>query len=76
MDDRHAIRVSAHITHLFDGHAFATDEFGVTYFILPSHFEQSQPAAFADLRLGSEVLFTPIQHPKGKRAIEILLVRR
>ncbi len=76
MDDRKVTRVEGIVTTLFQSHAFATDEFGVNYFILPSHFEQSQPAAFADLRRGSVVMFTPIDHPKGKRALEILLVRR
>lgn len=68
-------RVEATVTYLCNGHAFATDEFGVSYFLLPSHFEYSNPAGFADLRIGTIVHLTPIDHPKGKRGLEILILR-
>lgn len=68
-------RVEAIVTALYEHHAFARDDFGVTYFLYRSGFEYSNPAAFEDLRIGSIVHLTAIDHPRGKRGIEILIVR-
>lgn len=43
----------------------------VDFFFLPSALEKVDNATFSDLALGQTVEFTGIEHPKGRRAIEI-----
>ena len=52
-------------------YAIATDNFGVTYMIIPKNFAQFSSIRFEDLELNDIVSFIGIDGPKGKRAIEI-----
>jgi cold shock CspA family protein len=46
------------------------DDDGTSYFFLSSSLEMTGPR-FHVLSVGNRVAFTPIDHPKGPRAIEV-----
>lgn len=64
-------RITATVMQSFPSHALALDDWGVTYFILYNAVQTTGQYAFADLRVGSQVRLTRIDHPKGPRGIEV-----
>jgi len=69
-------RTEATITDLRESYALALDDWGTTYFIFHTALQQTGQYGFTDLRLGTRVALTPIDHPKGARGIEVEVVWR
>lgn len=67
-------RIPATVTWVGNGFVHAADEHGQTYFIHPTGVETTGRWNFDDLWVGSKVILTPIQHPKGWRGIEVRIV--
>ena len=62
------------IETLRDTYGFIRGQDRVSYFFLPSCLQRTQPHTFDDLREGWAVRFEGIAHPKGPRAIEVLII--
>ena len=58
-------------THFDRGFVKALDADGIDYFIFHNAVDMMGRHDFADLRMGSRVRLTPIQHPRGWRGIEV-----
>lgn len=66
----------ATIVELHDWHAFAQDDAGFRYFIFHNAVATTGQWCFDDLRQGSVVAMTVIEHPKGLRGIEVDIIQR
>lgn len=53
---------------------FIQGEDGISRFFLPSGLQVSPGVSFGDLRVGMRVEFLHIDHPRGPRAFEILIL--
>lgn len=51
---------------------FINGQDGIDYFFIPSGLQMTT-YRFHELKVGDDVQFIPIEHPKGPRAIEILV---
>jgi cold shock CspA family protein len=63
------------IESLRDTYGFIRGEDGVSRFFLPSALQQTIGITFEELQTGMRVEFIHIDHPRGPRAIEILVRR-
>lgn len=61
------------IQTLCGNYGFIRGDDGVGYFFLPSALQITQLIMFDDLAEGMKVEFESITHPKGPRAIEVLV---
>lgn len=68
-------RIVATVTQVSPSFVLALDAWGVTYFVLFNAVQATGAYGFSDLRYGSQVELTPIDHPKGKRGIEVRIVQ-
>jgi|PlaIllAssembly_1097288.scaffolds.fasta_scaffold859102_2 cold shock CspA family protein len=62
------------IEALHDTYGFIRGRDSVSRFFLPSALQVTQGVAFEDLRIGSRVEFVHIDHPRGPRAIEVIVL--
>lgn len=62
------------IRTLRETYGFINGHDGVDYFFIPSGLHMTT-RRFHELTVGDDVQFIPIEHPKGPRAIEILIVK-
>jgi len=69
-------RTEATITSICGGYVYALDDWGTRYFIFHNAVAQMGRWGFVDLRQGSRVELTPIDHPKGARGIEVEILAR
>jgi len=63
-----------HTTGERRGYGFIRDDAGGNWFFHKRAIQAFGPA-FADLQEGDPVTFTPIEHPKGPRAIEVRILK-
>jgi cold shock CspA family protein len=55
-----------------EGFGFIThDDTGIDHFFHRSAIERTSPIAFEDLQAEDPVVFTPVDGPKGPRAIDV-----
>ena len=68
--------ITARITRIFadKGFAFALDDLGYSYLLYAPNFEQFGRWGFADLCVGAQVRFIPIDGPKGWRGVDVRVV--
>jgi len=67
-------KVTATVISKADWHLFADDAAGFRYFVFHNAVSQLRGLSFYDLCAGSVIMLTPIDHPKGKRGIEVEIV--
>ena len=67
-------RIPATVTWVGDGYVHVIDDHGQTYFVFHNAVEQTGRWSFDDLWIGSKVILTPIQHPKGWRGLDVKIV--
>lgn len=60
------------IRTLRETYGFINGADGIDYFFIPSGLQMTT-RRFHELSVGDDVQFIPIEHPKGPRAIEILV---
>lgn len=66
-------RANGVITSLRETFGFIRGTDGVSRFFLPSGLQKTQGVTFESLRVGMQVEFVHIDHPRGPRAIEVLI---
>lgn len=64
------------VEKMFDTYGFIRGTDGVSRFFLPTALQMTQEAQFDDIVAGTVVQFAHIDHPRGPRAIEVLVVRQ
>lgn len=52
----------------------AVDPHGVEYFIFHSAFQATDYRDIGDVEIGTHVRLTPIDHPRGRRGIDVEIV--
>jgi hypothetical protein len=67
-------KIPATVTRVYDTYVLAMDAWACEYFILYTAVETMGRWGFPDLRIGSNVKLTPIEHPKGWRGIDVEIV--
>ena len=61
------------VESLHGTYGFIRGEDRVSYFFIPTGMQQTQTITFADVQVGMRARFTHIDHPRGPRAIEVLI---
>jgi len=70
----HKITATVSLLRFDRGYAKALDAHGVEYFIFHNAVETMGQHDFGDLQIGSHVRLMPIDHPRGRRGIEVEIV--